>query len=77
VSAAGEWVPPPPKFGKRAYATMLRVRANMVSSSADGLGKACTIALRYCAMRRQFRKADGAVETQVLDYPQVARHGIA
>ena len=72
VAESGEWVPPPPRFGKRSYATMLLIRAAMVAGSANGLGKAATIAVRYCVVRRQFRRAGSSAETQVLDYPQVA-----
>jgi acyl-CoA oxidase len=72
VAESGEWEPPPPRFGKRSYATMLLIRAAMVAGSANGLGKAATIAVRYCAVRRQFRRAGSSAETQVLDYPQVA-----
>ncbi len=67
-----KWVPAPPRFAKRNYATMLGVRARFVAFSSEYLGKAATIAVRYCSVRRQFKKADGVTETQVLDYPQVA-----
>ena len=51
---------------------MMLVRANMVMFSSTYLGRAATIAVRYCAARRQFRNTPGTTaETQVLDYPQV------
>lgn len=50
---------------------MLLVRSRMVQVSSDFLGRAATIALRYCAVRRQFRKMGSDIETPVLDYPQV------
>lgn len=48
------------------------MRAQMVMFSSTYLGRAATIAVRYCAARRQFRNTSGtSAETQVLDYPQV------
>ena len=51
---------------------MMLVRAMMVAASATYLGRAATIAVRYCATRQQFRNTPGSLqETQVIDYPQV------
>ena len=49
------------------YSTMTLVRAEIVGNCANALAKACTIAIRYSAVRRQ-GFADGGHETIVLDY---------
>ena len=69
----GEYEPAAPSHSKRGYATMLLIRARMVQASSRYLGRAATIAVRYCAVRRQFRARGSAAETQVLDYGQVQR----
>eukprot|EP00040_Diaphanoeca_grandis_P018298 m.96171 g.96171 ORF g.96171 m.96171 type:complete len:726 (+) comp26873_c1_seq1:106-2283(+) len=72
INDQGEYVQPPQQVSKRGYATMMLMRANMVVASATFLGRSATIAIRYCSSRRQFRNSENpAVETQVLDYPQV------
>ena len=38
---------------KLTYIAMVEVRANLAYYSAVGLAKACTIAIRYSAVRRQ------------------------
>ena len=67
VSTTGSWVPPPPRFSKRAYATMLLMRSRMVVITSEHLGIAATIAVRYCAVRRQFKRAGSSQETQARD----------
>jgi len=49
------------------YSTMTLVRAEIVGNCGNALAKACTIAIRYSAVRRQ-GFADGGHETIVLDY---------
>ena len=46
---------------------MVFVRANIVTAAAQNLAKAATIAVRYCAARRQTRAEGAARETQVRD----------
>jgi len=70
VNPQGDWIPPTKLGSKRSYATMLLVRARFVAISSDFLGKAASIAVRYCAVRRQFKDNNGR-EKQVLDYQQV------
>lgn len=41
----------------------------MVADGANVSKKALTIAVRYAAVRRQFKTADNEFETQLLDYP--------
>ncbi len=55
---------------KAAYVTMMQVRAIIVVHSARELSKACTIAIRYSAVRRQgFDETGAGTENQILDYP--------
>jgi len=55
---------------KVAYITMMQVRAYICENAGHSLGKACTVAIRYSAVRRQGFKEDGETEVQVLDYKQ-------
>ncbi|KAL9184606.1 hypothetical protein ACHAXT_012576 [Thalassiosira profunda] len=63
---------------KVAYITMMQVRAYIIHSSSEALAMACTIAIRYSAVRRQGYNADvekkretnAPNEFQVLDYRQ-------
>lgn len=71
LDAAGNYTPPPPANAKAAYATMVFVRADIVRSAGDFLGRAITIATRYTAVRRQTAPAPGARELPVLDYDNV------
>jgi len=64
----GTYVAPRREFSKLSYGTMVYVRAIIVVRASVALAKACTIAIRYSAVRRQFSEEDGAQETQVLDY---------
>jgi acyl-CoA oxidase len=54
------------------YITMMQVRAYIIHSSSEALAMACTIAIRYSAVRRQGYNADSPdkSEFQVLDYRQ-------
>ena len=58
-----------PERARANYATMTRVRSNIVSGSSQSVAKAATITVRYSAVRRQAPGASSqASETQVLDY---------
>ena len=50
---------------------MMLVRSMMVRASSTLLSRAATIAIRFCALRRQFKNKDGSGEVQVLDYQGV------
>ncbi|KAJ8735313.1 hypothetical protein PYW07_006933 [Mythimna separata] len=56
------------RHGKLTYGTMVFVRVVLVSDAAFNLAKACTIAVRYSAIRRQSRPRPEEPEPQVLDY---------
>lgn len=71
VTPEGKYIPPPKENSKAAYATMVFVRASIIRDSGDFLGRAITIATRYCAVRRQTAVAAGQPELQVLDYDNV------
>ena len=63
-----------PRNAALVYGTMTYVRSNIVLQSGSVLARGVTIAIRYCAVRRQFQdrdaiNADG--ENQVLDYTMV------
>jgi acyl-CoA oxidase len=55
---------------KIAYITMMQVRALIVDQAGKNLSAACTISIRYSAVRRQGFGQDGTTELQVLDYKQ-------
>ncbi|KAL5013238.1 hypothetical protein ScPMuIL_007508 [Solemya velum] len=57
-----------PENTKLLYGSMVFIRALIVSDSATNLGKACTIAIRYSAVRRQTEVRPGGEELQILDY---------
>ena len=69
----------PPKSAALTYGTLSWVRANIVQEARSVLMRATTIAVRYCAIRRQFADRDAPkfdeggkkIETQVLDYSMV------
>lgn len=52
-----------------SYGALLQGRTAMVADGANVSKKALTIAVRYGAVRRQFKTADNEFETQLLDYP--------
>jgi len=54
------------------YGSMTFVRANIIMDSRLVLARACTVAVRYLSIRRQFADRDhGGAELAVLDYPTV------
>jgi len=58
---------------KVAYITMMRVRASIIFEANVNLAKACTIVIRYSAVRRQGfddSKGESGKEVQILDYTQ-------
>eukprot|EP00538_Stauroneis_constricta_P006312 CAMPEP_0119562116 /NCGR_PEP_ID=MMETSP1352-20130426/19538_1 /TAXON_ID=265584 /ORGANISM="Stauroneis constricta, Strain CCMP1120" /LENGTH=704 /DNA_ID=CAMNT_0007610463 /DNA_START=93 /DNA_END=2207 /DNA_ORIENTATION=+ len=55
---------------KVAYITMMQVRAMIVLGSGKALAQACTVVVRYSAIRRQGYAAGESSELQVLDYKQ-------
>ncbi|CAH0592213.1 unnamed protein product [Chrysodeixis includens] len=56
------------RHGKATYGTMVFVRVLLVNEAAFNLAKACTIAVRYSAIRRQCSPDSEGSELQVLDY---------
>lgn len=56
------------RHGKMTYQTMVFVRVMLVNEAAFNLAKACTIAVRYSAVRRQSQPKPGAGEPQIMDY---------
>ncbi|OAR02537.1 hypothetical protein LLEC1_02439 [Akanthomyces lecanii] len=58
-----------------AYGTMTSIRTVLVEEAGTHLARAVTIAIRYTAIRQQFRDKDSqdarSAELQVLDYPTV------
>lgn len=64
----------PPQNAALVYGTMTYVRSNIVLQSGSVLARGVTIAVRYCAVRRQFQDRDATSnegENQVLDYTMV------
>ncbi|XP_049899510.1 peroxisomal acyl-coenzyme A oxidase 1 isoform X1 [Epinephelus moara] len=66
VEPDGTYVKPP--SAKLTYGTMVFIRSMIVGESARALSKACTIAIRYSAVRRQSEIRPGEPEPQILDY---------
>ena len=59
-----------PPLAQLTYGALLTGRTMMVADSANCGKKALTIALRYAAVRRQFKSdAKNEFETQLIDYP--------
>ncbi|KAF2707736.1 hypothetical protein K504DRAFT_446846 [Pleomassaria siparia CBS 279.74] len=70
VSIDGKYIAP--KNQAVVYGSMTYVRASIIMNSRMILARACTIAVRYLSIRRQFADRDqGGVEMAVLDYPTV------
>ena len=68
VTREGEVRQPP--LQQLTYGALLQGRAAMVADAANSAKKALTIAVRYAAVRRQFKSDPSeALETQILDYP--------
>uniref|UniRef100_T1J8Y3 Acyl-coenzyme A oxidase n=1 Tax=Strigamia maritima TaxID=126957 RepID=T1J8Y3_STRMM len=69
-----------PQNERSSYGTMVYIRMGVISMASLELGQACTIAVRYSAIRRQGVMTDGGPEVKILDYqtqqyrlfPQVA-----
>uniref|UniRef100_A0A8C2W3I7 Acyl-coenzyme A oxidase n=1 Tax=Chinchilla lanigera TaxID=34839 RepID=A0A8C2W3I7_CHILA len=57
-----------PVSNKLTYGTMVFVRSYLVGAAAQSLSKACTIAIRYSAVRHQSEIKPGEPEPQVLDF---------
>ncbi|KAI4894851.1 hypothetical protein NFI96_018297, partial [Prochilodus magdalenae] len=66
VEPDGTYVKPP--SDKLTYGTMVFIRAMIVGESGRSLSKACTIAIRYSAVRHQSELRPGEPEPQILDY---------
>ncbi|KAE8231246.1 hypothetical protein CF326_g3741 [Tilletia indica] len=68
VTREGEVREPP--LQQLTYGALLQGRTAMVADAANTAKKALTIAVRYAAVRRQFKSSpQAALETQILDYP--------
>uniref|UniRef100_A0A2K6LT99 Acyl-coenzyme A oxidase n=1 Tax=Rhinopithecus bieti TaxID=61621 RepID=A0A2K6LT99_RHIBE len=57
-----------PLSNKLTYGTMVFVRSFLVGEAARALSKACTIAIRYSAVRHQSEIKPGEPEPQILDF---------
>ncbi|XP_078506954.1 peroxisomal acyl-coenzyme A oxidase 1-like [Lissotriton helveticus] len=57
-----------PLSDKLTYGTMVYIRTLTVRAAAYSLSKACTIAIRYSAVRHQSELKPGEPEPQILDY---------
>ncbi|XP_014644766.1 PREDICTED: peroxisomal acyl-coenzyme A oxidase 1 isoform X3 [Ceratotherium simum simum] len=57
-----------PVSNKLTYGTMVFVRSFLVGEAARSLSKACTIAIRYSAVRHQSEIKPGESEPQILDF---------
>ncbi|XP_066470200.1 peroxisomal acyl-coenzyme A oxidase 1 isoform X1 [Tiliqua scincoides] len=57
-----------PLSDKLTYGTMVFIRSLIVGDSARSLARACTIAIRYSAVRHQSELKPGEPEPQILDY---------
>ncbi|XP_051888716.1 peroxisomal acyl-coenzyme A oxidase 1 isoform X2 [Pristis pectinata] len=66
VMPDGTYMKPP--SDKLTYGTMVFIRSMIVGESARVLSQACTIAIRYSAVRHQSELKPGAPEPQILDY---------
>ncbi|XP_010887715.1 peroxisomal acyl-coenzyme A oxidase 1 isoform X1 [Esox lucius] len=66
VDADGTYTKPP--RDKLTYGTMVFIRSMIVGEAGLALSKACTIAIRYSAVRRQSEIRPGEGEPQILDY---------
>lgn len=63
----GTYLKPP--SAKLTYGTMVFVRSMIVRESARALSKACTIAIRYSAVRHQSEMRPGSVITNEYTEP--------
>ncbi|KAJ9654037.1 hypothetical protein H2198_006892 [Neophaeococcomyces mojaviensis] len=70
VSLDGKYIKP--QNPATVYGSMTFVRASIIMESRLVLARACTIAVRYLSIRRQFADRDrGGSELAVLEYPTV------
>ncbi|KAF2752348.1 acyl-CoA oxidase [Sporormia fimetaria CBS 119925] len=70
VSLDGKYIQP--KNQAIVYGSMTFIRASIIMDSRLVLARACTVAVRYLSIRRQFADRDvGGPELSVLDYPTV------
>ncbi|CAO3639756.1 unnamed protein product [Cunninghamella blakesleeana] len=72
VTRDGQYIKP--VHDKLSYGSMVKLRVGMVADAGIKLGKAATIAIRYCTVRRQFHSTDskkGDLEQQVINYSSV------
>lgn len=71
VSLDGKYIKP--ENQAIVYGSMTFIRASIIMESRLVLARACTVAVRYLSIRRQFsdRDAPGGPELSVLDYPTV------
>lgn len=67
VTRKGEVQEPP--LAQLTYGALLQGRTAMVADAANVSKKALTIAVRYAAVRRQFKVGHKEFESQILDYP--------
>ncbi|KAM0746136.1 acyl-CoA oxidase [Meredithblackwellia eburnea MCA 4105] len=58
-----------PPLAQLTYGALLQGRTAMVADAANVSKKALVIALRYAAVRRQFKVGHKEFESQILDYP--------
>ena len=58
-----------PPLAQLTYGALLQGRTAMVTDAANVSKKALTIAIRYAAVRRQFKVGHKEFESQILDYP--------
>ncbi|KAI5481121.1 acyl-CoA oxidase [Pseudohyphozyma bogoriensis] len=58
-----------PALAQLTYGALLQGRTAMVADAANVSKKALTIAIRYAAIRRQFKVGHKEFESQILDYP--------
>jgi len=71
VTREGEYIKAPPKLSKFKYISMMEIRRDFVNWSAQSLGKAATIAIRYSCVRKQGyvnNESETLGENQVLNY---------
>ncbi|XP_070533528.1 peroxisomal acyl-coenzyme A oxidase 1-like [Ptychodera flava] len=66
VSPDGTYTKPP--TDRLAHGSMMYIRVAFLDATAEALAKACTVAIRYCVVRRQSEMEPGDKEPQILDY---------
>jgi acyl-CoA oxidase len=78
VSPEGVYTAPNRSMEKMGYAPMVGIRAHIVIGAADVLGRACTVAIRYSAVRKQFADDEGMLSRScdiMIDSNQTPRRG--